>query len=282
MAGVPVVGATHYDVLGIDPEAPVEQVKRAYYRRARRLHPDAHAGATEAVVGEAARAMAALNQAWNGLRDPVSRAAYDEALRLASGQAAELPRPALGGGFRYFMGVSSSGTPGDDGRPRLNLAIDGATDLSPLAAFAPDRLWGLHAEQAGIGDAQLVHVRNLHGLQYLDLSRTGVTDAGLVHLEGLERLETLHVWDTAVTDAGLPFLGMLTSLRLLGLGNTAVTDAGLAHLRNLTNLRVLQLWGTDVRGPGLAQLRALPHLEVVTLPRRVRPHHRWHLRRHLH
>lgn len=271
---------THYDVLGVTADATAEQIKRAYYRRARRLHPDAHAGATDAVVDEAARAMAEINQAWNVLRDPQSRADYDRVLALESGLgASSLPRPALGGGFRYFMGLAPVGTPADDGRPRLNLAVEGATDLAPLAAFAPDRLWGLHAERAGIGDRQLEHLRPLRGLQYLDLSGTGVSDAGLVHLSDLERLETLHLWDTAITDAGLPLIGMLTSLRLLGLGNTAVTDAGLAHLRNLTGLRVLQLWGTDVRGPGLSHLRALPELDVVTLPRRVGPRHRRQLRR---
>jgi curved DNA-binding protein CbpA len=74
------VAGTHYDVLGVRPDATAEELRRAYLERARVLHPDtATAGLDEA---DAVRhAMQDLNEAWQVLRDPHRRAAYDESLR---------------------------------------------------------------------------------------------------------------------------------------------------------------------------------------------------------
>lgn len=276
---------THYDVLGVAPTARPDAVKRAYYRKARAYHPDAHAGSSPAVVAAAERNMAALNAAWNVLSDPTLRSEYDQALvaadraatsararRTARRRAAPPARLSIGAGFKFWMG--SCGIVRDDTAPRFNLAVDGATDLSPLRALAPDGLYALHAAGAAIGDDDLAHLSPLTGLQQLDLSGTRVTDAGLLHLQGLHRLELLSLWDTAITDAGLAILGRLPALRHVGLGNTAVTDAGLAGLSALRQLRVVQLWGTRVEGHGLEHLHGLLELERITVPRRVRAHHR--------
>lgn len=283
---------THYDVLGVSPRASGDQIKRAYYRRARAYHPDAHAGSSDAVLDEAQEAMASLNAAWRTLRDARARAEYDRKLALVSGAGAparRAKRPArsappqrveLGAGFHYWMG--SSGMVRRDGeRPRLNLVVDGARDLAPLQSLAPDRIYALHAAKAAIDDAQLRHLHGISGLQHLDLAGTAVTDAGIVHLLGLERLERLSLWDTAVGDRGAELIGRMGSLRHLGLGNTALTDAGLAALRPLRNLRVLQLWGTGVSGPGLVHLHDLTELEIVSLPWRVRGRHRRRLKQAL-
>ena len=275
---------THYDVLGVRPSSSDVTLKRAYYRKARALHPDAHAGASAALVGEAQRAMAELNAAWNVLRDPVLRSEYDVALaeeafafkrtRGAKANGKKRLAPQLvGKGFRYWFGAAPT-LPGTDERPRIALAIDGATDLGPLRTLGPWGLWALHANHAPIDDAQLVNLRGMGGLQVLDLSDTAVTDAGLLHLQDLEALDTLLLWDTAITDTGLALVARMPSLRVLGLGNTAVTDAGLAHLAQLTGLRVLQLWGTGVTGHGLEHLHGLLDLDILSLPWRVRGRHR--------
>lgn len=283
---------SHYDVLGVAADATPEQVKRAYYRRARRLHPDAHAGSGRAVVDEAERAMAELNDAWFVLRDEARRASYDRERARADGGAPDAPKGrngrrrqrvdtppplVMGAGFRYWMGQVGA-LPGDDGKTRLNLTVEGDTDLRPLAGLEADRLWGLHCERSTVSDDQLVHLENLSALRLLDLSGTPVGDAGLVHLRRLDRLESLYLWNTRVSDEGLVSVGLMTSLRLLGLGGTAVTDAGLLHLRSLKGLRILQLWGTEVQGPGLVHLHDLPELEIVTLPRRVGFRHRRRLK----
>ncbi len=277
---------THYDVLGIArTRASAEQIKRAYYRKARAYHPDAHAGSSTSIVAEAERAMASINAAWNVLRDDDLRAEYDRALSTgAVGQGAgrrsrakdrqpQTPPMMLGVGFHYWMGSLGSYRAGRE-RPRLNLGVDTATDLSPLLALKPDGLTALHAANAAIGDDQMVHLGELTGLRYLDLSQTKVTDAGLLHLSGLSKLEQLWLWGAAITDAGLALLGRLTSLRLLGLGDTKVTDAGLAGLADLRSLNVLQLSGTEVVGPGLDHLFGLVELERIFLPWRVRPRFR--------
>ena len=284
---------THYDVLGISPEAVQEDIKRAYYRKARAYHPDAHAGSPGAVLHEASRAMAALNAAWNILRDERLRAEYDDALAMASaagGNGTRLRRarssgraPALliGNGFRYWMGTVGTTLPDDDGRPRYNLAVEGRTDLAPLQRLAPNALWGLHCERSAVDDKQLANLQGMRGLQVLDLAGTRVTDAGMVHLQGLESLEMLSLWDTQVGDTGMALVGRLSELRQLGLGNTRVTDAGLASLSGLVEMKILQLWGTDVRGPGLGHLQGLTNLERLTLPRRVGARYRRRLRRAL-
>ena len=60
---------THYDVLGVRPEAGAEEIRAAYLRLARRVHPDHTGGSDEA--------MQAVNAAWHVLRDPLRRQAYD-------------------------------------------------------------------------------------------------------------------------------------------------------------------------------------------------------------
>lgn len=56
--------------------ASADELRAAYRRLARRLHPDMHGGAPSA-------AMTALNEAWYVLRDPGRRAVYDASLRPA-------------------------------------------------------------------------------------------------------------------------------------------------------------------------------------------------------
>lgn len=54
-----------------------------------------------------------------------------------------------------------------------------------------------------IADTDLVHLKGLTNLQYLDLTHTQVTDAGLGHLKELANLKGLRLWHTEVSDAGL-------------------------------------------------------------------------------
>lgn len=83
--------ATHYDVLGVRSDAPTEDVRRAYLDLARQLHPDRLTGAPGAGADRAARRMQDVNEAWRILRDPVARAAYDQALASATRVAPVTP-----------------------------------------------------------------------------------------------------------------------------------------------------------------------------------------------
>ena len=83
---------THYDVLGVRPDASLEELRRAYYDRARQLHPDGLVE-TRDDGGDTGRLMQDVNEAWRVLRDPASRAAYDESLRAAPPPVRARPAP---------------------------------------------------------------------------------------------------------------------------------------------------------------------------------------------
>jgi hypothetical protein len=71
-------GATHYEVLGVARSASAEQIKRAYYSHARRLHPDRfRRDADEALRQRIDNAFARVAQAYDTLKDSALRAAYD-------------------------------------------------------------------------------------------------------------------------------------------------------------------------------------------------------------
>ena len=63
--------STHYEVLGVAPDADAEIVRRAYLRAARASHPD---------TGGDAETFAAVARAWEALSAPDSRARYDAEL----------------------------------------------------------------------------------------------------------------------------------------------------------------------------------------------------------
>ena len=62
-------GISLYDVLGASPSATADELRQAYLRQARHLHPDQ--------AGDLA-AMQELNAAWEVLGDPAARAVYDQ------------------------------------------------------------------------------------------------------------------------------------------------------------------------------------------------------------
>lgn len=67
----------HYRRLGVSPDATAEQIRAAYREAARRHHPDARAARGSAGSDDE---MAAINEAWRVLSNPVLRARYDAEL----------------------------------------------------------------------------------------------------------------------------------------------------------------------------------------------------------
>ncbi len=81
MSGAGPRAADLYRLLQVDPEADVEIIGAAYRKLAQRYHPDVTDDP------EAAARMAEINAAWEVLRDPARRAAYDRERRFATGGA---------------------------------------------------------------------------------------------------------------------------------------------------------------------------------------------------
>ncbi len=75
---------THYDLLGVGPSASVEEIQRAYRLLALRHHPDVAPDADPVT-------MAAINGAWEVLRDPARRHDYDRALGTPAPPVQEAP-----------------------------------------------------------------------------------------------------------------------------------------------------------------------------------------------
>jgi DnaJ-domain-containing protein 1 len=81
-------GSTHYEVLGVKRSAETDEVKRAYYSHARRLHPDRfRRDADEDLRQRIDAAFAKIAQAYDTLKDSGTRAAYDLKLLKKRGGA---------------------------------------------------------------------------------------------------------------------------------------------------------------------------------------------------
>lgn len=81
----------HYEVLGVARDASPEEIKRAYRRLARQLHPDVNSGP------EAAEKFKLVTHAYDVLSDPQQRQQYDLG-----------PQAGFGGGFGGFGDIFES------------------------------------------------------------------------------------------------------------------------------------------------------------------------------
>ena len=86
----------YYETLGIDREASPEQVKKAYRKLAHQYHPDKNSGNKEAE-----ERFKEVSEAYEVLRDPEKRAAYDRFGHAGVGRSAE--------GFADFADVGFGG-----------------------------------------------------------------------------------------------------------------------------------------------------------------------------
>ncbi len=84
---------THYDVLGLGPNADVAEIRDAYRRLAREHHPDRALSSNRAGVDAE---MATINEAYRVLSDPARRVVYDAGLRGADTSGQAVPPRATG------------------------------------------------------------------------------------------------------------------------------------------------------------------------------------------
>jgi len=81
MAPPPGEFVDHYALLGCPPDAAPEELKRAYFDKIRKFHPDKR---PDSAGGHGIKVAQALNVAWEALKDPGRREAYDALWRRAS------------------------------------------------------------------------------------------------------------------------------------------------------------------------------------------------------
>jgi DnaJ domain/PASTA domain len=85
---------TWYDVLGVLPDATLDDIREAWQARKTALQPGTLAGAPPDVLSAANRALQAVEEAWRVLADPGARESYDEEIGfLRPGEGLAPPSP---------------------------------------------------------------------------------------------------------------------------------------------------------------------------------------------
>ena len=68
---------SHYQILGVPYDAPLDTIRKAWLLKIRSAHPDRHAEASSEVKDDMQRRSALLNSAWTVLQDESKRLEYD-------------------------------------------------------------------------------------------------------------------------------------------------------------------------------------------------------------
>ncbi len=177
--------------------------------------------------------------------------------------------------------------------PEARVLSQRAHDETLKLLAGQDALRRLELSGTAVTSAGLVHLKDLIGLQFLNVCLTAVSDdgfehlanltkmrrmtvcaskitgSGFAHLAGMKQLESINLHSSPASDTGLEAIGKLSSLRRLEIVHTNVTDAGLKHIATLTNLRQLHIHGKETTESGLpfiGQLKDLYELDIYDRP----------------
>jgi hypothetical protein len=105
----------------------------------------------------------------------------------------------------------------------------------PVRSMNWDHRWGqvigANFQGAKITDNDLMLLKPMTALSWINLEKTKITDAGLAHLVELPRLRMIFLSDTALTDEGLQYLEELPDLEFLQAHRTNITSDGVDRLK---------------------------------------------------
>src|SRR3989337_668710 len=93
----------YYDLLGVPRGADLHAIKAAYRKLAKECHPDRHNACTQQEAK-----FKAISEAYDCLRDPQKRAAYDRFGKAAFQNGGGGQDPFGSGGFEGFSDIFSS------------------------------------------------------------------------------------------------------------------------------------------------------------------------------
>lgn len=111
---------TYYEVLGVPRNASELEIKASYHRLARKYHPDKVAGQPDAEAKQAE--FSSISMAYNILKDPEKRAAYDQSLEVKRQQEASKSGPMPKAGGNSSTPPANAG--GGSGMPNNSANID--------------------------------------------------------------------------------------------------------------------------------------------------------------
>ena len=135
-------------------------------------------------------------------------------------------------------------------------ALKQLKEFKPVAVWNPAKWWrpahvdflSFSKSRRKPSDNDLVHLKALTHLKFLDLSGARITDEGLVHVSSLNRLTRLELKGTDVTDEGLVRLGSMSHLEYVGLQNTKISQQGaLKLMRSLPEATIFYAGGGERR-----------------------------------
>lgn len=127
-----------FEVLGVSPDTPRDEVRAAYHRLARRHHPDLHAAAPPAEQARHERRMAEVTSAWRLINDPGALARHRARSTRAGAAPTDHPAGADGSrtggpaGFDYRRAAASE----------FDVPLSGTWDRTPSWTSGPDRSTG--------------------------------------------------------------------------------------------------------------------------------------------
>lgn len=121
------ITATHYEILGVAPDASHDEVKGAYLDLALRFHPDRQADPGGSALDRASFRLQEVNDAWRVLRNPAARAHYDDLLRSG---ALDDVQGGRGGEVRGAGGATVTAT-------RVTVATGRGVDMGGRSVGAP-------------------------------------------------------------------------------------------------------------------------------------------------
>jgi curved DNA-binding protein CbpA len=150
------VAGSYYEVLGVGATASAADIRAAFRRRAREVHPDRQGEDSPGGVAgghHAESAMRELNEAWRVLGDPVRRRDYDR--RLLEAPGGPRPRPAPGVDPDDVPYGHAQGEPGDLGAS-IARSLPWAAAMVVLAAIFVFTAFAASESDDGVSASGLV------------------------------------------------------------------------------------------------------------------------------